>query len=499
MADKLGKADFSGFLHQQGTEIVDGAGRPRILRGVGLGSWLLPEGYMWLIYDRATAPHQKERLISELIGEVKAQEFWQEYFRTFITREDIALIAADGHDHVRLPLNSRVLIDESDEFLPGGFALVDELIDWCREHKLWVLLDLHGAPGGQTGQNIDDAPNGKPELFMEKKYWDRTIKLWRELATRYRDEPVVAGYDLLNEPLPNEWQHIYKDELVQLYRELTRTIREVDTNHLIMYEGSHWATNWEIFTEVWDSNSVLQFHRYWCAPDNESIAPYLETRDRLQVPIYMGEGGENNPQWVYTAHRLYEDHGIGWNYWPWKKLSTFTSPLSIIPPEDWSRFTHFAQTGQDRPTPEQTEKILWDLLEAVKAERCEIREEVTRAMFARAPLVIPGWGFGFEGLNRSYKSDGEAMPGLRIDESVTIEFVDGRSKDLVWNQTDGRPYSREEALAIRLAPGDWVSYTVHGAQSIEVDHDGEIAVELTSSAARVTAVTESVIRTVTAK
>lgn len=61
---------------------------------------------------------------------------------------------------------------------------------------------MHGAPGGQTGQNIDDSPNDLPEAFMEEKYQDKLEGLWVKLATKYKDEPVVAAYDLLNEPLP---------------------------------------------------------------------------------------------------------------------------------------------------------------------------------------------------------------------------------------------------------------------------------------------------------
>src|SRR5690606_26373339 len=119
--------------------------------------------------------------------------------------------------------------------------------------------------------------------------------------------------DLLNEPLPNEWQDTFPDQLVELYKRITAAIREVDPDHLIMYEGTHWATNWDIFTEVWDENSALQFHRYWCPPDESSIAPYLEARERLGLPIFMGEGGENTADWIYAATRLYERHGIGWN------------------------------------------------------------------------------------------------------------------------------------------------------------------------------------------
>ena len=229
--------------------------------------------------------------------------------------------------------------------IEAGYALIDRLIEWCRTHRLWVLLDLHGAPGGQTGTNIDDSPHNMPELFMDERYRAPHDRALARPRAALRDETVVLGYDLLNEPLPNEWQHRYADELVALYRDLTAAIREIDQRHLIMYEGSHWATNWSIFTEVWDENSALQFHKYWSPPDIASIAPFLEARDRLGLPIYMGEGGENNLEWLYTAFRLYEAHGIGWNFWPWKKVETLTSPASVLAPDRWDEVV--ASAGGD--------------------------------------------------------------------------------------------------------------------------------------------------------
>ncbi len=80
----------------------------------------------------------------------------------------------------------------------------------------------------------------------------------------------------------------------------------------------------------------LQFHKYWSPPDTATIPKFLDARDRLGLPIYMGEGGENNLEWLYTAWRLYETHGIGWNFWPWKKIDTRTSPASITPPAGWA-------------------------------------------------------------------------------------------------------------------------------------------------------------------
>ncbi len=440
---------FTGFVRVAGQEIVDGAGNPLLLRGVGLGNWLLPEGYMWRFPDTMNAPRQIEARIVELVGPDRAARFWAEFREHFVDEADIALIAELGFDHVRLPINSRVLMTADGSLIEAGFALIDRLIEWCGRHNLWVLLDLHGAPGGQTGTNIDDSPNGKPELFMYPHYREQTIALWQALATRYRDEPIVLGYDLLNEPLPNEWQHIYADALVELYRDLTAAIRAIDTNHLLMYEGSHWATNWSIFTEVWDTNSVLQFHRYWCPPDRDMIVEYLDARDRLGLPIFMGEGGENNPEWIYTATRRYEQHNIGWNFWPWKKLGTLTSPVSIPVPAGWEAL---ATPGQPVPA-EDAWRMLTDYLRDMRAQRCERRQPVLNALFAQPPLTLPAWGFTADPDAKG--PDGQVF---RAGDGVVISPVvdDGYAES--WHQTDGRPYAPTERLAVPVEAGQALCY-----------------------------------------
>lgn len=221
-------ATFDGFVHADGGRLVDGQGRPRLLRGVGLGNWLLTEGYMWGFDDAGPqSPRQIEAFIDDLIGSTAAVTFWRTFRERFITENDIEQIAAAGLDHVRLPINARLIIDDTGRLVEEGIALVDRLIEWCRAHRLWVVLDLHGAPGGQTGTNIDDSPRGLPDLFLKGgAYRDLTVRLWEELARRYRDEPVVAGYDLLNEPLPNDYQDRLAPDLVVLYRDLTDAIRD---------------------------------------------------------------------------------------------------------------------------------------------------------------------------------------------------------------------------------------------------------------------------------
>ncbi|MBD8953145.1 MAG: hypothetical protein EGR85_11540, partial [Subdoligranulum sp.] len=144
---------------------------------------------------------------------------------------------------------------------------VDDCLLWCKKHGIYLFLDMHGAPGGQTGQNIDDSEADIPELFTDERNQDILVKMWRLLAVRYTNEPAVGGYDLLNEPIPN-WNCQYNSQLLPLYRRLIRAIREVDPNHVIILEGVHWATDFSVFEDFTQkeaaNNIVLEFHKYLC-------------------------------------------------------------------------------------------------------------------------------------------------------------------------------------------------------------------------------------------
>ncbi len=429
---------------------------------MGLGNWLLPEGYMWKFENpRTQSPREIEALFEDLVGQDRAADFWHRFRAAFVTEDDIARIRHEGMNHVRLPINSRVVMDESGGLIEPGFALIDSLIDWCRKHELWVVLDLHGAPGGQTGTNIDDS-RGAPELFTDERYRALTVKLWRALAQRYCDETVVAAYDLLNEPLPNEYQHLYANELRALYKEVTSAIREVDRNHMISYEGTHWATNWDVFTEVWDSNSILQFHKYWSPPDRPSIQRYMDVGRALGLPIYMGEGGENNLDWVQTAFQLYDDNGISWTFWTWKKIDTLTSPCSVNAPSGWNEIAEYAAGKGAKPDCERAQETLTELLDAIPLSQCTYRHEVISALFRRPPLKIPAFGFGFRGPGESYGTSSAApLPGFRNDDMVTIRRARETDRgEPDWNRTGGLVRAAADELLVRLGAGDWVAYEI---------------------------------------
>jgi hypothetical protein len=280
--------------------------------------------------------------------------------------------------------------------------------------------------------------------------------------------------------------------LTQLYRDLTRAIRTIDPDHLIVYEGAHWATNWDVFTEVWDDNSLLQFHKYWSSPDVATIEKFLETRDRLGLPIYMGEGGENTLEWIYAAHRLYETHDIGWNFWPWKKIDTITSPASIDEPPGWEHIV----AAIDDPfaiSPEAAQRVFDEFLTAMRIENCRWQPEVVAALLAEHPKVIPAWGFGYRGFGESYSSrTATTIPGIREDDSVTLRWAwpdDNPANP--FEQTDGRPYHSNEQLVVELEVGDWLEFELSGATSARVYDaagvDAPVSVDVTSRGLRVTA------------
>ena len=185
------KAEQLSFLRTRGQDMVNEKGEKVLLRGVGLGNWMLPEGYMWKFGNQADRPRRIEKLVSDLIGPENAKRFWTEFRQNYIAEADIRRIAELGYNSVRPALNSRLFLTESGEPEPGseGFQLLDNLVKWCKANGIYVIIDMHGAPGGQTGQNIDDSEDDQPKLFMDAKYEEQLVNLWVAIARGTRTSP----------------------------------------------------------------------------------------------------------------------------------------------------------------------------------------------------------------------------------------------------------------------------------------------------------------------
>ncbi|HEV8134336.1 MAG TPA: cellulase family glycosylhydrolase, partial [Pyrinomonadaceae bacterium] len=221
----------SRFVMRRGKQFISPDGKPLLLRGINLGNWLLPEGYMFK-FKTANSPRMIQSVVNELIGEDEARRFWKAFRENYITREDIRFIKQSGFNSVRIPFSYRLFVSESDQQkLEGpGYKLLDQVVNWCKQEGLTVVLDMHGAPGGQTGDNIDDSW-GYPFLFESAESQQLTVDIWRKIAAVYSNEPTVIGYDLLNEPIAHYFDTAsLNPKLEPLYRKIVAGIREVDKN-----------------------------------------------------------------------------------------------------------------------------------------------------------------------------------------------------------------------------------------------------------------------------
>jgi endoglucanase len=344
------KEAHSQFAHTQGKEIVDGNGKPLLLRGTNLGNWLVPEGYMWHLNEGGPeSPREIEALVTELIGPQRALEFWRSYRENYITQEDIQFIKQCGFNSIRVPLHYKFFEADGSE----GFVLLDRVIQWAHEANLYIILDMHAAPGGQTGKNIDDS-DGYPWLFSDASAQEHTIAIWQRLARHYRDDPTVLGYDLLNEPVPNYPKLGPLNSAVEpLYKRLSTAIRQVDTHHILILGGSEWDTNFSIFGPSFDKNVVYTFHRYHAVAEQSTVQKYVDFRDQNSVPIWLGESGENSDEWIAKFVSVLEKNNIGWAFWPYKKMQATTSVVSFAAPEGWDSIVQYSKlpraTSEEAP------------------------------------------------------------------------------------------------------------------------------------------------------
>jgi endoglucanase len=449
-------AEGAGFLRTQGQDMVDESGRKVLLRGVGLGNWMLPEGYMWRFGKDADRPRKIEKAVSDLIGPGNAVRFWAEFRKQYITQADVRRIAELGFNSVRPALDARLFLTEGDQaaYLDEGFGLLDNLVRWCKQEGIYVIIDMHAAPGGQTGQNIDDSLNDTPGLFIDRRNQDRLVDLWVRIANRYKDEPTVAAYDLLNEPLPERTGAAakYKRELEPLYRRTTKAIREIDTKHMITLEGADWANDWSVFSARFDDNMFYQFHYYcWSQPDTlNNIGRFLAWRDRLHAPIWAGETGEKDAVIYWGTTQYFEKENIGWSFWPWKKMDTRTTPYSITPPDGWGEITDFTK-GNGKPSKETAQRALDQLLKNIRLENCVYYPDVVNALFRRVPGRVEAENYGPDGQNKSYFiADCSQKAGhYRTSEPVPIELI---------GTSGGRGHSEQ---AIKLKAAEWTAYAIN--------------------------------------
>lgn len=379
------------FVSINGQDLIQPNGSKLFITGTNLGNWLNPEGYMFR-FDKTNSGRFINEMFCQLVGPDAAAEFWKAFKDNYITREDIAFIKNMGANTIRLPFHYKLFTDEDYMGLTvsqDGFTRVDSVIEWCRDANLYLILDMHDAPGGQTGDNIDDS-YGYPWLFESKESQKLYCNIWRLIADRYKNEPVILGYELFNEPIAPYFKNMEElnSKLEEVYKMGVKSIREVDTNHIILLGGAQWNGNFKPFKDSkFDDKIMYTCHRYGGEPTKSAIQTIINFRDSVNLPMYMGEIGHNSDEWMATFCQTMKENNIGYTFWPYKKMDG-SSFVGIIPPENWANIVYFSEASRTsykeirdaRPDQAMAYQAMIDFIEACKLKNCVVQEGYIKSL-----------------------------------------------------------------------------------------------------------------------
>lgn len=378
-----------GFVKCNGTAITKPNGDTLLIRSMGLGNWMVQEGYMMHTTSFADAQYQLRDTIEDLIGTQNMIDFYDAWLDNYVTKRDIDSLKSWGFNTIRpalhynlftLPIEDEPVAGQQ-TWLSRGFELVDSLKLWCEQTGMYIILDLHAAPGGQ-GYNsaINDYDPSKPSLFESSANQAKTVAIWRKLAETYGQDTIFIGWDLINEP---NWNLPGGTQLKNLYVDITDSIRSVDTNHIIFIEGNWFANDFTGLTPPWDNNMVYSPHKYWSPVETDADIEYITIlRDTYNVPVWVGETGENSNAWFTGLIGLLENQGVGWSWWPLKKLETINASLSIEKNQGYNDLlSYWNGNSTSTPTVAFAKNALLQLAENTKNENCSFNRDVIDAMF----------------------------------------------------------------------------------------------------------------------
>lgn len=381
-------------LHAQGVQIVDPQGHPVVLRGVNLGGWLVEEPWMMPFQTKppegSDLPPIKDhvswvRVLEKRFGPAGAARIQAAFRQAWLNEADFDRIRAAGLNCVRLPFLSSQIAE------PGTLALIDRTVAWAGARGIYVILDMHGAPGSQSGEGHTGAA-GRNEFFKNPRNITRAEAIWTQVAHRYRNNPAVAGYDLVNEPTgtPNS------DTLYVVTDRLYRAVRATDPTHLVFIEDGYTGIQYMPFPGPCGWTNVVYSSHYYdfkakSADDQASkSAEYLASvdkeRQRRQVPFYVGEFGlepGGKPETEATLIKAMDDKGVSWSQWTYKVIFGGRGGLTL-----WSLVGNAAPVDTLDPYRDSEAELVRKSAQ-VRSEHLAVNEPLAQAFRASAPRDAP--------------------------------------------------------------------------------------------------------------
>ncbi|WP_313003875.1 cellulase family glycosylhydrolase [Chryseobacterium gleum] len=485
----LSQFGTSQLLKTSGQKIVNDKGENVQLRGLGLGGWMLQEGYMLKTADFAGPQYKIKEKIAELIGEDGMNAFYKAYLKNGITKQDIDLLTQSGFNSIRLPMHYNLYtlpiekepVKGKDTWLEEGFKMTDELLKWCADNKIYLILDLHAAPGGQGNDvNISDNDKSKPSFWESEENQRKTIALWKKLAERYKDHPWIGGYDLINEPNinftgknPNGTDEMSNAPLWKLQKDITAAIRAVDKKHMIFIEGNGWGNNYNGLPALWDNNMAFSFHKYWNYNDDQTLKFALDLREKHNIPIWLGETGENSNVWFTELIQLLDKHNIGYAFWPMKKIDNIAGIANVKITPEYEKLLDYWKNGGEKPSKEYAQKALMQIAEHYKLSNTEVKKDVIDAMFRQTTDASTKPFKDHQAPGRIFASEYDLgrMGSAYLDKDFINLWVSDPAKRSEWNsgqqmRNDGVDIYKcndkitNQYYVGKTESGEWLQYTV---------------------------------------
>ncbi|RSH92458.1 hypothetical protein EHS25_008874 [Saitozyma podzolica] len=332
--------DSSRFLHVQGKHICL-EGKPKVLRGACLGGWMMMENFMTGFPGHE---HQLRAGMLKALGKEKYEFFFDKFLEYYFTEADAQAFKNAGFNFIRLGVNYRHFEDDSN---PRVFKYEGlKHLDRCARYGIYSVIDLHALPGGQNTDFHCDNPTDKALFWVHKDFQDRAVNIWEHLAEHYKNNPWVAGYNALNEPVEESGEI-----LVSVMKRIENAIRAIDPNHILFWDGNGFASDFRQFKEPLP-NSVYSCHDYSSMglpnnpqytgtdEDKAKLVQSIEWKTEFQrahnAPIWNGEFGPTYVDTDTKGHeeinaqryellqeqlRLYDTYpNISWTVWCWKDI-----------------------------------------------------------------------------------------------------------------------------------------------------------------------------------
>lgn len=349
---------FNDFVHSEGTKIINESGEEIKFRGVNLGGWLMWEGWIWGAgFESETKIRNR---LEALVGPEELKRFEKGIYENFITEQDIQEISQMGFNVVRVPVNHTFLEDTD------NLIILDNLLSWCEKYNIYVVLTLHSAPGGQANFFTSDPDNVL--LWHSEEHVKQTISLWHMFSERYKNRKIIAGYDLLNEPVSNNQQ------VVELYSALIATVRSTGDPHLVIVEGNDYAKDLSLFEKPLSENILYSFHMYtWFGEDREKqLNELVAITNQQNVPLWAGEFGQNTYEMIDSTITLFEKNNLsGWAFWTWKKVpDKYPYLVGIQTTANWDLVSGYIKSwfGSNKPDRQQAISGMNEFVRSVRYE-----------------------------------------------------------------------------------------------------------------------------------